>query len=107
MSDIERFEAIVARFPDSEVPRYSLAGAYRAAGRDEDALDQLTTICTSLKPDYMMAWVQRTELLVALERFEDALAVCTRAIELAKAQDHKGPLMDCEALLEEIEENLA
>ncbi len=107
MSDIARYQAMVERFPNSEVPRYSLAKALRDEGRDDDALAQFEEICARVKPDFMMAWVHRTELLVAMERYDDALPVCRQAIQLATDQDHRGPLMDCEALLEEIEEELA
>lgn len=105
MTKIERYESMVARFPQSEVPRYSLACAYREAGRIEDALTEFAEIMR-IKPDFMMAWVHTTELLVGLERYDEARPICTAAIALAKAQDHSGPLMDCETLLDEIESEL-
>lgn len=102
---IERFRAMVERFPNSEVPRYSLAMAYLDAEQVEEAEAELAEI-TRIKPSYMMAWVQRTRALMTLERFESAREVCQQAIRLATEQNHQGPLMDCEMLLEEIEEEL-
>ncbi len=104
MSDparIQRYRAMVDRFPQSEVPRYSLASALIEAGELAEAETHLRVLLEH-KPDYMMAAVQLAQILTQQERWDDALEACDAAIALAVAQDHKGPLMDCEALRDEI-----
>lgn len=102
---IQRFQQMVERFPESELPRFSLAQAYLDAEQYSDAERTFAEVI-GLKPDYMMAWVHRTQALMAMDEFEAAKPVCERAIELAREQDHQGPLADCEYLLEEIVEEL-
>ena len=104
-TDIPRYEALVEAFPTSEVPRFSLACAYMEANRYEDA-EAAFAAAIDIKPDYLMAWVQRARVLVTLEREEAAAEVCRHAMGLAQAQGHRGPLEDCEAILEEIEGDL-
>lgn len=101
MANIDRLRQMIERFPDSEVPRYSLATALRGEGDTEGAIEAFDG-AIRCRADFMMAWVGKAELLVELERWDEAVACCEQAIELAKAQNHQGPLIDCEALLEEI-----
>ena len=103
---IERFEGMVAQFPSSEVPRFSLAQAYMDADRLDEA-DAMLQSVIEIKADFMMAWILRGRALMGLERFEDARAVVTEALALAKAQDHRDPQIDCELMLEELEEILS
>ena len=100
---IQRFEAMVKQFPESELPRFSLAQAYAAADRLEEA-ERAYAGCSALKPDWMMAWLGRAEALVALGRYEEARPVAERALALAVAQSHQEPKAACEALLERIDE---
>jgi tetratricopeptide (TPR) repeat protein len=102
---IDRFKAMVAQFPQSEVPRFSLGQAYMEAGQLEEAAKTFTEV-TDIKSDFMMAWVLRTRALIGLERFEDALPICQHALQLAIDQDHQDPKIDCELMLEEIQEEI-
>lgn len=98
---IARFQALVAQFPNSEVPRYSLGQAQMDAGLYDDAAATFIA-CTTLRPDFLMAWVQAAQALVRLERWTDARPYAEQALTLAIAQGHSGPRGDAEALLEEI-----
>jgi tetratricopeptide (TPR) repeat protein len=102
---IEKFLGMVEQFPDSELPRFSLGQAYVEAGRYEDAERTFAEVAR-INPTYMMAWVHRAQALCELERWADAKQACEEAIRLAVAQGHSGPKMECEQLLEEIEEEL-
>lgn len=103
---IDRCRALVAQFPDSELPRFSLGQALLEAGRFEEAAATFAEVA-AIKPDYMMAHVHRTRALMELERWSDARDACRAAIQLAIAQGHSGPRMECEQLLGEIEDELA
>ena len=102
---ILKFGQLVERFPASEVPRFSLAQAYRDAGEFSDA-EQAFQQVTELKSDFMLAWIERARCLVALERYDEAQPIAQKGLELAIAQGHQEPKLDCEALLEEIEEEM-
>ncbi len=102
---IEKFEQMVTRFPTSEVPRYSLATAYVDAGRLEDAARTFGEV-TTLRPDFLMAWVGQARTLVQLERFAEARPLAVEARRLAIAQGHSEPRSESEALLDEIEREL-
>ena len=103
---IEKFYDLVQRFPDSEVPRFSLAQAYRDAGRYEDAEKAYSDVI-AIKSDFMLAWIERARCLISLERYEDAEPIARQGLALAVAQGHQEPRIDCEALLEEIEEEIS
>lgn len=100
---ITRFEALVAQFPTSEVPRYSLGQALMDAGRYDEAATTFVA-CTTLRADFLMAWVLAAQCFVRLERWADARNYAVKGLALAIAQGHSGPRGDAEALLEEIEQ---
>ena len=102
---IQKFFQLAERFPESEVPRFSLAQAYRDAGQYEQAELAFQAV-TDIKADFMLAWIERARCLVALERYEDAKPIAEYGLQLAIDQFHEEPKLDCEALLEEIEEEL-
>ena len=102
---IQRFSDLSSRFPDSEVPRFSLAQAYQDHG-DLELAAQTYGEVTNLKEDFMLAWIERARCLVGLERYEEAKPHAEKGLALAVAQGHQEPRSDCEALLEEIEEEI-
>jgi tetratricopeptide (TPR) repeat protein len=102
---IDKFSRLATQFPNSEVPHFSLAQAYRDAGRYEEAQATFGLV-TDLKGEFMLAWIERARCLIALERYEEARPIAQRGYELAISQGHQEPKLDCEALLEEIEEEL-
>lgn len=64
MSQIDNFEAMLARGQDSEMLRYTLGNAYLAAEQFPDAIQHLQK-AVELKPDYSAAWRQLGKALAA------------------------------------------
>ncbi len=102
---IERFLALKDKMPHSELPRWSLAQAYEAAGRTLDAFREYGELVT-LKPDYCLAWLRLGAL--ALHELADprvARESLEEARRLAVAQGHAAPRLEAEALLDELAES--
>ncbi|MCC6620161.1 MAG: hypothetical protein IT385_02840 [Deltaproteobacteria bacterium] len=104
MSDtrIERFQAMKARFPQSEMPRWSLASALAEAGQVEPAIAELKEL-VALKPDYCVAWLELGRLSAGRGDVATARPALEEAIRLALAQGHSAPRIDAEALLEDLD----
>lgn len=104
MSDtkIERFQAMKAKFPQSEMPRWSLANALAAAGRSDEAIAELRDL-VALKPDYCVAWLELGRLAASRGDVATARPALEETIRLAAAQGHSAPRMDAEALLEDLD----
>ena len=96
-----KFQSMVQRFPDSEVPRFSLAQVLFEAGRFDECQATAAEV-VRLRPDFLMAWLLRARSLALLERWTEAQPIAEHARGLAIAQHHSEPRADAEALLEEI-----
>jgi hypothetical protein len=104
LAKIDRFAALKAKMPQSELPRWSLAQAYEEAGRTLDAFREYGELVT-LKPDYCLAWLRLGA--IAMHELADlavAREALTEARRLAVAQGHNAPRLEVDALLEELEE---
>ncbi|MFO0745376.1 MAG: hypothetical protein U1F43_06850 [Myxococcota bacterium] len=99
---IERFSAMKARFPDSEMPRWSLANALAEAGRRDEAIVELTAL-VALKPDYCVAWLELGKLAALNGDIVTARPALAEAQRLAIEQGHSGPRIAAEEALEELE----
>lgn len=99
---IERFAAMKARFPESEMPRWSLATALAEAGRVDEAIVELEAL-VALKPDYCVAWLELGKLAAARGDGGKARSALEEARRLAIAQGHSAPRMAAEEALEELE----
>jgi Flp pilus assembly protein TadD len=97
----EQFSALVARQPDNELFRFSLAQALIAEGRGGDALEHLQ-FCVAKKADWMMAWILLGKTLLQLGRREDAKPPLEKALQLAREQHHEDPERELRALLAEL-----
>lgn len=102
MSDIEKFESMVGQFPDRPVARFSLAKAYQEAGKLEEAVREYEQ-AVALRSDWMAAWILLGKLQLELQRQEAAIQSFRKAKELAIEQDHEGPLMEMNDMLESLE----
>jgi len=100
---IARFEAMKARFPASEMPRWSLANALADAGRSADAIAELEAL-VALKPDYCVAWLKLGELTLHAGDGDKARRALDETVRLAIAQGHSAPRNEAEALLEELDD---
>jgi predicted Zn-dependent protease len=100
-SRAEHFEALVARQPENEMFRFSLAQALVADGRSEEAV-QHYRVCVKKKPDWMMPRILLGKLLLGLGRRADAKLLLEDALKLAVEQQHEDPERELKALLAEL-----
>jgi predicted Zn-dependent protease len=92
------FAAMVAKHPDNELFRFSLAQALLAEDRGADALEHLEA-CANKKADWMMPRIMLGKTLLALGRREDAKPWLEAALQLAVSQDHQDPEAELRGLL--------
>jgi len=100
MARSPQFAALVARQPDNELFRFSLAQALLNENRPADALEHLTA-CASKKPDWMMPRILLGKALLGLGRKAEARPWLEQALHLAVAQNHDDPAVEMRALLKE------
>jgi len=100
-SRAEQFAAAVARQPDNELFRFSLAQALVADGRAADSVAHFE-FCVAKKPDWMMPRILLGKLLLQLGRRADAKPLLTDALQLAVAQQHEDPERELRALLADL-----
>ena len=96
-----QFAALVARQPDNELFRFSLAQALLAEDQPVRALEHLTA-CAHKKADWMMPRILLGKALLGLGRRTEARPWLEEALRLAVAQDHDDPAQELRALLKEI-----
>jgi len=94
----EQFAALVARQPDNELFRFSLAQALLAENRPADALEHLTA-CANKKTDWMMPRILLGKTLLGLGRPAEARPWFEQALALAIDQQHDDPAEELRALL--------
>lgn len=99
---IDRFTSMKARFPTSEMPRWSLANALAEAGRTEDAIRELTDL-VALKPDYCVAWLELGKLAASRGDVATARPALQEAQRLAIAQGHSAPRLAAEEALDDLD----
>lgn len=100
-SRTEAFAALVARQPDNELFRFSLAQALAADGRGAEAVPHYE-YCVAKKADWMMPRILLGKLLVQLGRRADARPHLADALRLAVEQHHEDPERELRALLAEL-----
>jgi predicted Zn-dependent protease len=97
----EHFQALVARQPENELFRFSLAQALAAEGRAEEAVPHYT-FCVEKKTDWMMPRILLGKLLLQLGRRAEAKPLLQAALRLAIDQHHEDPERELRALLSEL-----
>ena len=100
-SRVEQFAAAVARQPENELFRFSLAQAYVAEGRFAEAVPHFE-FCVSAKADWMMPRVLLGKAFVQLGRRTDAQTMLENALRLAVAQRHEEPERELRAALADL-----
>lgn len=107
MSDarIAKFQALKAQFPESEMPRWSLATSLAEAGRYDEAITEFRDL-VKIKPDYCIAFVHLGSALIEEERFEEAITALEEGRRLAVDQGHNAPKQEAEMLIEQAREEL-
>jgi predicted Zn-dependent protease len=97
-SRTEQFQTLVAREPDNELFRFTLAQSLVADGKPEAAILHYE-FCAAKKPDWMMPRLLLGKLLLELRRPADARPVLEAALKLAVAQQHETPEQELRSLL--------
>lgn len=97
----DHFATLVARQPENELFRFSLAQALIAENRAADALAHLQA-CAEKKPDWMMPRILLGKTLLSLARPADTRPWLESALQLAITQDHEDPARELQALLAEL-----
>jgi predicted Zn-dependent protease len=100
-SRVEQFAAAVARQPDNELFRFSLAQALAADHRLAEAIPHLE-FCAAAKADWMMPRILLGKALVQTGRRPAAVPVLEDALRLAVAQQHEDPERELRALLADL-----
>jgi predicted Zn-dependent protease len=101
VSRAEHFSALVARHPENEMFRFSLAQALVDENRPAEAVPHYE-FCVAKKSDWMMARILLGKLLLALGRRAEAKPLLTDALRLAREQHHEDPERELQALLAEL-----
>lgn len=100
-SRLEQFQALVARQPENEMFRFSLAQALAADNRGEEAVEHYA-YCVAKKSDWMMARILLGKLLLQLGRRSEAKPLLEHALRLAIDQHHEDPEKELRGLLADL-----
>lgn len=92
------FASMVAKQPENELFRFSLAQALLAEDRGADAIEHLEA-CARKKADWMMPRIMLGKTLLALGRRSEAKPWIEEALQLAVDQDHQDPEAELRSLL--------
>ncbi len=95
------FAALVARQPDNELFRFSLAQALLTENKPADAIEHLIA-CATKKADWMMPRILLGKALLGLGRKSQAKPWLEQALQLAIAQDHEDPAQELQAILRDL-----
>ena len=95
------FASLVARQPDNELFRFSLAQALLSENRPVDALEHLIA-CADKKSDWMMPRILLGKALLGLGRRVEARPWFEQALQLAIAQNHDDPAQELGAILRDL-----
>ena len=88
MSRLEQIEKMLAAEPEDVFLNFSLAMEYARAGRQEEAAGQFARVA-ELDGDYVAAYPQWANILIALERRSEAREVLNKGIAAAKRINDK------------------
>jgi len=97
----DTFAALVAKQPDNELFRFSLAQALVTEHRYLDAVEHYK-FCIRKKADWMMPHILLGKLLLELGRNPEARIQLQEALRLAVAQEHEEPERELRALLNDL-----
>jgi predicted Zn-dependent protease len=95
----EMFAPLVAKQPDNELFRFSLAQALAAEHRLTDAVEHYK-YCVQKKSDWMMPRILLGKLYLDLGKQPEARLLLQEALKLAIEQQHEEPERELRALLE-------
>lgn len=97
----QQFAALVARQPENEMFRFSLAQALLDEGKPHDAIPHLK-FCAEKKADWMMARIRLGQALLQAGRRDEARPWLEAALQLAIDQQHEDPERELRAMLADL-----
>lgn len=97
----DTFASLVARQPDNELFRFSLAQALEAELRLVDAVEHYK-FCIAKKADWMMPRILLGKLYLQLGRPNEGRLCLQEALKLAVDQAHEEPERELRALLSQL-----
>ncbi len=97
----DSFAAMVARQPDNELFRFSLAQALVTELRYVDAVEHFK-FCIAKKPDWMMARIHLGKLYLELGKRAEARLQFQEALKLAIDQQHEDPEREIRGILADL-----
>jgi uncharacterized protein HemY len=99
---IDRYEKMVAQFPQNELARFSLGKALFDAKEFQRAKEQFQ-VALARKSDWMMVQILIGKCDLALGDKSAAKAAFQNALKLAIEQHHEGPQLEMEQALAELD----
>lgn len=99
---VAHFKAVLEQCPEDELAMFSLGKACYEAGDYAGAQASLTH-AVALKKDWMAAWILLGQCEMAMGHRDAAREIFQRAHQLAKVQNHRGPLAETVRLLAALE----
>lgn len=98
---LQHFEQLVARQPENELFRFSLAQALLQDGQPTAAAPHFE-FCVARKPDWMIPRILLGKVWLAAGRTTDAARLLEEALQLALDQHHEDPERELRALLADL-----
>jgi Flp pilus assembly protein TadD len=98
---IARHAKLVMQHPENELARFSLGKALFDAGQFAEAKEQFQFALTK-KPDWMVVQILMGKCELSLGYREAARQALRRARDLAREQNHEGPLAEVEEILSQL-----
>jgi tetratricopeptide (TPR) repeat protein len=98
---IIRYQKLLEQYPNNELARFSLGKAYFDLDQYSEAKAQFE-LALARKPDWMVAQILLGKCELSLGNREPAQSAFERARQLAVEQEHDGPLMEIQQLLDEL-----
>lgn len=99
---ITRFQDLVAKQPDNEMFRFSLAQALDGA-EELVAAEGHYRICVETKADWMLPRILLGKLMLKTGRKTEAKPIFEEALQLAIDQDHEDPAAELQEILRELD----
>ena len=98
---VAQFEALIARQPENELFRFSLAQALLDAGRGPEAIPHLDC-CVQKKADWMLPRILLGKELLKAGQTDAARPLLETALQLAIEQDHDDPAAELRDILADL-----
>jgi predicted Zn-dependent protease len=103
MSRVDAIRRILDKSPNDPFPRYGLAMELKNAGRFDEARSEFEEL-ERRHPDYVAQYLMHLNVLVALQRRDDAKAVGARGLEASRRKGDMHALNELQAAIDAIDQ---